>query len=93
MSGEPIDRFIELLEIENIELPEIVKSCDGNYDRWRNVKNRKAKISGIEVQQVGELFPQYAYWLATGKEIPEAGQISPMTKVAQKSYEKAPKVG
>ena len=37
-----------------------------------------------EIEALAKLWPEYAYWLTTGKEIPEVGQISPMTKKAQR---------
>jgi hypothetical protein len=38
-----------------------------------------AKPYAEELEALGRLWPEYAYWLITGSEIPEAGQISPMT--------------
>ncbi len=46
-----------------------------------------------ELDAVLSLFPEYALWITTGKEIPEAGQISPMTKKAQRTLKPTPKVG
>lgn len=93
MSGETVERFRTLLEIEDIPLTEIINSTKINKDRWKNVRDKKAKMTADEVQILSDLYPKYAYWLATGKELPEAGQISPMTNKAQQSYKKAPKVG
>lgn len=93
MSGEAVERFRTLLEIEDIPLSKVIESTNINRDRWKNVRDKKAKMTADEVQVLSEVFPKYAYWLATGKELPEAGQISPMTNKAQQSYKKAPKVG
>jgi len=46
-----------------------------------------------ELDAVLSLFPEYALWITTGKEIPEAGQISPMTKRAQTSLKPTPEAG
>lgn len=45
--------------------------------RWQNIKSGKARLSDAEIDAVVVLFPQYAYWLISGKTAPEIGQISP----------------
>ncbi|MBU3059791.1 DNA-binding protein [Pseudomonas indica] len=45
--------------------------------RWQNIKNGKVRLSDAEIDAVVVLFPQYAYWLISGKTAPEIGQISP----------------
>jgi hypothetical protein len=54
-------------------------------DRWNNARRKPptSKIRAEEIEAITKLFPEYAYWLATGKEIPEAGQVSPETKATQ----------
>lgn len=44
-------------------------------------------MKASEVEALTTVWPEYAYWLATGHELPETGQISPMTK---KSAELSP---
>lgn len=41
-----------------------------------------ATMSADEMELICKAFPEYAYWLATGKEEPSVGQISPMTAKA-----------
>lgn len=44
---------------------------------WGHAYNRRS-VPGIEhIEAMGALFPEYAYWIMTGKTIPEAGQTSP----------------
>jgi hypothetical protein len=38
-----------------------------------------------EIQALAKIWPEYSLWLATGEEIPEAGQISPLTKQIHKN--------
>ncbi len=61
--------------------------------RWSNVKDGNAKMLAAEVQALGDVWPEYAYWLATGQELPEAGQVSPMTKKAHEVSQTAPRAG
>ena len=36
-----------------------------------------------ELEAIQAIYPEYAVWLSTGLEIPEAGHVSPMTKRAR----------
>lgn len=45
-----------------------------------NIERELQKINGDQISAIVETFPEYAYWLTTGKELPEVGQISPMTE-------------
>jgi len=56
--------------------------------RWGNIRNGKARLSDEEIDAVIKLFPNYAYWLTTGKVIPEAGQTSPEYDEANEKLEK-----
>jgi hypothetical protein len=46
-----------------------------------------------EIQALAKIWPEYSLWLATGEELPEAGQISPLTKMVHKDYKKADQLG
>jgi DNA-binding XRE family transcriptional regulator len=50
-----------------------------------NIERELQKINGDQISAIVETFPEYAYWLTTGLEIPAAGQISPATKEIQNS--------
>ncbi len=50
-------------------------------------------MRAAETEALAKLWPEYGYWLATGEELPEAGQISPMTKREQKRLKPTPKAG
>lgn len=42
-----------------------------------SIENHRQKVYGWQIQTISNLWPEYAYWLATDKTIPECGQISP----------------
>lgn len=44
---------------------------------WANVRLKKIRINEEHLEAIIKLFPEYAYWITTGKTMPEAGQISP----------------
>lgn len=46
----------------------------------QNIELKRQRAPSWIIEKATEVFPQYCYWLATGKELPEAGQISPMTE-------------
>lgn len=46
-------------------------------ERWNSIRSRGVRASTEELDACIELWPEYAYWLTTGRTIPEAGQISP----------------
>ncbi|WP_158505908.1 hypothetical protein [Thalassolituus oleivorans] len=46
---------------------------------------RRAKLYQDDMEALFAVWPEYAHWLATGLELAEAGQISPMTKKLMKS--------
>lgn len=80
-----LDRFRLLVEIEGIKMPWLEKETGIERKRWSNVKAGVVKISGEEIEKLGAIYPEYKMWLAYGDENPEYGQISPMTKRAQRA--------
>lgn len=50
-----------------------------------NIERKQQKINGDQITAIVKTFPEYAYWLTTGLELPESGQISPATKETQDS--------
>ena len=54
-----------------------------------NIEQEKQKVYGWHCESIGKEFPEYAYWLTTGLEIPQAGQISPMTETSRQNLLKA----
>jgi DNA-binding XRE family transcriptional regulator len=45
-----------------------------------NLEQEKQKAYAWHCESISKVFPKYAYWITTGSELPEAGQISPMTE-------------
>lgn len=41
------------------------------------IMNRRNQPKTVLMEKVYELFPEFAYWIATGKTQPKAGNISP----------------
>lgn len=87
-----IDRFLLILEAEDIKMPWLESQTEISAGRWHDVKKRKVMRTS-ELDAFNKIFPEYKVWLSTGLEIPEAGHVSPMTKRAHTNSKTAPKVG
>lgn len=79
----PIERINILLQHENLTRDELARKTNIGYNRWLSVIQGKTKLRHEEIEALAEAWPEYKHWIAFGEEIPEVGQISPMTKAAQ----------
>jgi len=91
--SEPIDRYRLLIQLESIKLPWLEKKTGVDRKRWSNVKLGHAEMKANDLQALCQVWPEYAYWLATGFERPDKGDISPLTKKAHEVSKTAPKAG
>lgn len=87
-----IDRFLLIVEYEDIRMPWLESQTGIEAKRWHSIKQRKVMRTS-ELEMFNNVFPEYKVWLNTGLEIPEAGHISPMTKRAHTTSKTAPKAG
>ncbi|MNG33622.1 hypothetical protein D3C84_1199150 [compost metagenome] len=61
---------------------------------WQNIRNKpEREIKEVEIEALVSLYPQYAYWLVTGKIAPEIGQVSPDYEAASRNSVDSPKAG
>lgn len=75
-----LDRFVLLVQIENVKMPWLEKETGVVASRWNKVKTGQNEMRASDIDVLVLVWPEYAYWLTTGYEIIEVGQISPMTK-------------
>lgn len=54
-----------------------------------NIEQEKMLAPAWYIQSISETWPEYGYWIATGKELPSAGQISPMTEETRQKLHRA----
>ncbi len=81
------------MEYEKLGRETFAQKAGIKYTRLTNVLSKRAQVRHEEIELIGTAFPEYRYWLAYGEELPEAGQISPMTKTAQKELGTQGKAG
>lgn len=79
-----IDRIKLLRTLEGISYNELAERTGIERKRIENVVNQKAKPRHEDIEAIGKAWPEYRLWIAFGDEMPEAGQISPMTKATQR---------
>lgn len=70
-------RIQELRVHLNIKGDEFCRKTGIKLDALRSIENKKQKVNGEHLELICEAFPEFAYWIATGKTLPDAGQISP----------------
>lgn len=80
------ERLITILKYEDIKNPRLEELTGISRYTWQNIRNKpEREIKEEEITAIGNAFPEYRWWILTGEEMPEVGQISPMTKNAKKS--------
>lgn len=50
-----------------------------------SIENNRQKLYGWQIEAISTKWPEYTYWLATGKTIESAGQISPELEEARQN--------
>jgi transcriptional regulator with XRE-family HTH domain len=58
-----------------------------------NIEQEKQKVYALHIEQISKVWPEFGYWLATGKVLPEAGQISPELEKIREDSGRAGKAG
>ncbi len=82
-----LSRLNEVAKSEELTREDLAEKTGMKYTRISNLFNKRGHIRAEEIEAIGKAFPKYKYWLAFGEELPEAGQISPMTKEQMKHLE------
>lgn len=65
----------------------LTEEGETTYTRWVNLRSGRARVGAEEIEILGNVFPQYRWWLMTGEEMPEAGQVSPETENIRESFQ------
>lgn len=78
------DRIIELFDALELTSKKMEEITGIDRYKWGNIRGRKQKVNEDYLEALNEAFPEFSYWIMTGKTIPEAGQISPEMEKARK---------
>ncbi|WP_221801660.1 hypothetical protein [Oceanobacter mangrovi] len=88
-----VDRLNLLLDLEKVKMPWLEQKTGIKAGKWHKVRRRENEMKTSELEAIAQVWPEYAYWLTTGLELPAAGQISPMTKWEQQRSQTPPAAG
>lgn len=75
MAQRMADRALQLLELTNLK--DLAEVNSKGYVRWQSIKRGRARFAVDELEQLAERYPQFRWWLMTGEELPEIGQVRP----------------
>lgn len=84
--SDVVERLKLLTKHKGISKTQLAEATGVKSERWGNVLTRKVAVRLEEILKVGEAWPMYRHWLIFGEELPESGQISPMTEQLAKEY-------
>jgi len=69
------ERLLKLIEVTNKKPKELEQLTGIDRMSWSNLKRRMIRVHGEHIEAAAALWPEYAYWLVTGKTQPEVGNI------------------
>lgn len=71
------DRAIKALDFTMLKNPGLESKTGIKSMDWANLRNKKVRLNEDHIEGLKIVAPEFIYWIMTGKELPEAGQISP----------------
>lgn len=78
--ADVVDRLRLLLKYKSLSKIKLAEATGITSERWGNILARKVAVRLEDILKVSESWPIYQHWLIFGEELPESGQISPMTE-------------
>ena len=84
--ADVVERLRLLTKWKTISKTQLGEVTGIKPERWGNVLTRKVAVRLDEILKVSEVWPMYRHWLIFGEELPESGQISPMTEELASKY-------
>lgn len=85
MTYDELDRLKLCIKMGGVSQASVAEECGINKDRLSKALTKKIRLSSSELIAIAEQYPNYKYWIVFGEELPESGQISPMTDLLQKN--------
>jgi len=77
------DRLIEIFNALKISSRDMEKLTGVDRSKWSNIRGGKQRANEEHIEAVCNAYPEFAYWLVTGKTIPECGQVKPEEKPSE----------
>src|SRR5690554_5981119 len=79
---DEIDRIRLFFTLMGIKRKPLLEKLGIDYNRFAQVMGRKQALRAKELIQIAGEFPEYEYWILSGKDMPEVEQLNPMSKIA-----------
>ncbi|MCQ8128311.1 hypothetical protein [Methylomonas rivi] len=70
-------RLLKAIESLDLTFPQLERRTGIKAMKWRNLKNTATRVNEDHLEGLKKICPQYIYWVMTGEELPESGQIRP----------------
>lgn len=70
-------RAIQILDASKLSNPALEEKTGIPKTTWANVRLGKIRFNEDHIEAITKLWPEYSYWLISGKTMPEVGEISP----------------
>lgn len=87
------ERIKSALEWSGMTMEEFEEKTGISRFKWGNLFTGKQRVNEDHLKAVNVLWPQFAYWISTGKVLPEAGQVNPAIEAKRKDSKRAGKLG
>ena len=89
------ERIRKVYEWSGMSAAQLEKETGIDRYTWGNLLNLNKKVRANEdhISAIDKLFPQFSYWIATGRTQTEAGNISPEIDSARRDCEQTQKAG
>lgn len=71
------ERLKCLIKIYNFSPQELEKRTGLKAHIWGNLLTSKQRVNEDHIEAIEKIWPQYIYWIITGKTLKDAGQTSP----------------
>jgi transcriptional regulator with XRE-family HTH domain len=82
------ERLLEVIKKAGLSNEDLEKETDISAGKWANLRTKKQRANEDHIRAICNLYPEYAYWITTGLEIPQGGQISPITEATRQNLQK-----
>lgn len=83
---DEIDRLKLCITLTDADTVKLQEAAGMDKSRFSKTLKKKIRLSSSELIALANCFPSYKHWIVFGEERPESGDVSPMTKLAQKDY-------
>jgi len=79
------ERIKKIINYSGMSNPKIEERTGIKRESWSAMRNGRTRANEEHIEAISNLFPEFSYWLISGKTIENAGQISPEIEEARQN--------